>query len=141
MLKLSALAVMQVAAVSMRAEADVRLNQFMSLSSTERNQIISQIKNEEQVDTKWGFLKNIVNIDRFFSSGADTPRRQPTAQELRRQREQEARDAAAAAARRAADAARAAEERRKREAADEIKRNKAKARAAARKAEIERKRA
>lgn len=35
----------------------------------------TQSKNTAEVDSKvqaqWGFLKNIVNIDRFFSSGVD----------------------------------------------------------------------
>lgn len=35
----------------------------------------AQSKNTAEVDSKaqaqWGFLKNIVNIDRFFSSGAE----------------------------------------------------------------------
>ena len=35
----------------------------------------SQAKTTAEVDAKaqaqWGFLKNIVNIDRFFSSGAE----------------------------------------------------------------------
>ena len=29
----------------------------------------------QQIQNQWGFLKNIVNIDTFFSSGADTDKK------------------------------------------------------------------
>ena len=56
-------------AISLKTQADVQLNSFMQLSIDQRETILNQIKNGQQVDAKWGFLKNIVNIDRFFSSG------------------------------------------------------------------------
>ena len=42
-----------------------------SAETTQAVQIRSATKAESKVETeqKWGFLKNIVNIDRFFDSG------------------------------------------------------------------------
>ena len=96
----------------MRAEADARMSEFMLLTTEERNTILSQIKNKEAVENKWGFLKNIVNIDRFFSSGVEE-RRETDAERRERLR----REAEAAARQRRLD-----EERRRREAEEEAAR-------------------
>ena len=51
---------------------------FLNLSASEKEYVYSMLKSSEQsneaqqVQTQWGFLKNIVNIDTFFSSGAVT---------------------------------------------------------------------
>ena len=47
----------------------------------------TDIENKHKLETRWGFLKNIVNIDRFFSAGhketgAAEPERPATSGEL-----------------------------------------------------------
>lgn len=60
------------------SEVDQRLDSFIALDAQAKESILSSLVTEEKSATaaEWGFLKNIVNIDRFFSSGssADTSR-------------------------------------------------------------------
>ena len=48
--------------------------EMMTMEDVPFNQKLVHIGNEEDgellmIDQKWGFLKNIVNIDKFFDSG------------------------------------------------------------------------
>jgi chemotaxis protein histidine kinase CheA len=47
------------------------LQNFLQMSEGEKAHILETVHSgaDEAVQTQWGFLKNIVNIDRFFSSG------------------------------------------------------------------------
>ena len=52
------------------------MSTFLTLNEKEREHIFSMLKQTEgsnesqEIQNQWGFLKNIVNIDSFFSSGA-----------------------------------------------------------------------
>ena len=46
------------------------LNQIQN-GAAAQNKIKHQVSGQANADAKWGFLKNIVNIDTFFSSGAE----------------------------------------------------------------------
>ena len=53
-----------------------QLKNFLNLDEKEKEYIFSMLRSAEgstenqQIQNQWGFLKNIVNIDTFFSSGA-----------------------------------------------------------------------
>lgn len=51
---------------------DSRVQSFIELESDQKNTILSQLTSGEKSDTatEWGFLKNIINIDCFFSSAS-----------------------------------------------------------------------
>lgn len=59
------------------ARQQQQLSEFMKMSNQEKQQIVTQLKaqSNSNVDvaeqSQWGFLKNIINIDKFFDSGAD----------------------------------------------------------------------
>ena len=59
-----------IAAVAMFAATET---QAVQIKSEQRQKIDSQVQNYLQAENgshaEWGFLKNIVNIDRFFDSG------------------------------------------------------------------------
>ena len=52
------------------------MKNFLNLDEKEKEYIFSMLRSAEgstenqQIQNQWGFLKNIVNIDTFFSSGA-----------------------------------------------------------------------
>ena len=54
-----------------------QLDQFLKMNSEEKHQIIMDIQQKSELgaaaleQSQWGFLKNIINIDKFFDSGAD----------------------------------------------------------------------
>lgn len=51
---------------------DSRVESFINLESDQKSNILSQLTSGEKSETatEWGFLKNIINIDCFFSSAS-----------------------------------------------------------------------
>lgn len=49
----------------------------MNMSAEEKQEIIMNLQQKSELgaaaleQSQWGFLKNIINIDKFFDSGAD----------------------------------------------------------------------
>ena len=41
------------------------------IKSKMKNSLKLTSKEKSELESKWGFLKNIVNIDRFFAAGGD----------------------------------------------------------------------
>merc|ERR1712110_1221088 len=59
--------------LNLDAEVDSKVQSFVDLNMGEKMSIVQALKagDKSQTSTEWGFLKNIINIDRFFSSDVD----------------------------------------------------------------------
>lgn len=59
--------------LNLDAEVDSKVQSFVDLNMGEKMSIVQALKAGAKSDTssEWGFLKNIINIDRFFSSDVD----------------------------------------------------------------------
>ena len=56
-------------AMTTKETAAINVEQKLKMRSQIDSAIDEYLSSDESADAEWGFLKNIVNIDKFFDSG------------------------------------------------------------------------